>query len=167
MKIAVASDHAGFGLKSRILRYLKEKNIQGIDFGASGRDSVDYPDFAIEAATSVAGGETDYGILICGTGIGMSIAANKVPGIRAALCHDLLTAEASRRHNDANILVLGERVLDEESALRIVDAWLQSDFDAGRHQRRIEKIHAIERTHRPEAASSSESSSQDKRHHRS
>lgn len=144
MKITIASDHAGFGLKSRILRYLTEKNLETSDLGPDGRDSVDYPDFAVKVAMSVSAGRSDLGILICGTGIGMSIAANKVPGIRAALCHNVATAEASRRHNDANVLVLGERVLDEATALQIVETWLQSEFDAGRHQKRIEKILAIE-----------------------
>ncbi|HZR47692.1 MAG TPA: ribose 5-phosphate isomerase B [Candidatus Manganitrophaceae bacterium] len=144
MKITIASDHAGFGLKSRILRYLTEKNLETSDLGPDGRDSVDYPDFAVKVAMSVSDGRSDLGILICGTGIGMSIAANKVPGIRAALCHNVATAEASRRHNDANVLVLGERVLDEATALQIVETWLASEFDAGRHQKRIEKIRAIE-----------------------
>lgn len=144
MKITIASDHAGFGLKSRILRYLTEKKVETADLGTAGRDSVDYPDYAVKVAKSVAQGASDRGILICGTGIGMSIAANKVPGVRAALCHNVATAEASRRHNDANVLVLGERVLDEETALQILETWLQSGFDAGRHQKRIEKIEAIE-----------------------
>lgn len=144
MKITIASDHAGFGLKSRILRYLTEKNLETSDLGTDGRDSVDYPDFAVKVAKAVSAGRSDLGILICGTGIGMSIAANKVPGIRAALCHNVATAEASRRHNDANVLVLGERVLDEATALQIVETWLGSEFDAGRHRKRIEKIHAIE-----------------------
>ena len=144
MKITIASDHAGFGLKSRILRYLTEKNLETSDLGTDGRDSVDYPDFAAKVAKSVSDGRSDRGILICGTGIGMSIAANKVPGIRAALCHNVATAEASRRHNDANVLVRGELVLDESTALQIVETWLGSEFDAGRHQKRIEKIDAIE-----------------------
>jgi ribose 5-phosphate isomerase B len=144
MKITIASDHAGFGLKSRILRYLTEKNLETSDLGTTGRDSVDYPDYAVMVAKSVSDGRSDLGILICGTGIGMSIAANKVSGIRAALCHNTATAEASRRHNDANVLVLGERVLDEETALQIVETWLGSEFDAGRHRKRIEKIDAIE-----------------------
>ncbi|TAK02683.1 MAG: ribose 5-phosphate isomerase B [Candidatus Manganitrophaceae bacterium] len=144
MKIAIASDHAGFGLKNRILRFLAEKKMEPLDLGANGRDSVDYPDYAIEVAESVSKGKLDRGILICGTGIGMSIAANKFPGVRAALCHNALTAEASRRHNDANILVLGERVLDEETAVQIVGIWLETEFEAGRHQRRLDKIRAIE-----------------------
>ncbi|MDC4203040.1 MAG: ribose 5-phosphate isomerase B [Candidatus Manganitrophus sp.] len=147
MKLAIASDHAGFGLKNRILRYLSEKKVDAVDFGADGRDSVDYPDYAIQVAESVSKGRLDRGILICGTGIGMSITANKFPGVRAALCHNAVTAEASRRHNDANVLVLGERVLDEETAVQIVRIWLETDFEAGRHQRRLDKIRAIEKVH--------------------
>lgn len=147
MKIAVASDHAGFGLKNRVLRYLAEKQVESVDLGTDGRNSVDYPDYAVEVAESVSKGKFDRGILICGTGIGMSIAANKFPGVRAALCHNAVTAEASRRHNDANILVLGERVLDEEEAVQIVRIWLETDFEAGRHQRRLDKIRAIEEAH--------------------
>lgn len=152
MKIAIASDHAGFGLKSRILRYLTEKNLETSDLGTASRDSVDYPDYAVKVAKSVSQGQSDRGILICGTGIGMSIAANKVPGVRAALCHNVATAEVSRRHNDANVLALGERVLDEETALQIVETWLQSGFDAGRHQKRIEKIHEIEQAERADCS---------------
>lgn len=146
MKIAIASDHAGFGLKNRILRQLAEKKVDAVDFGTDSRDSVDYPDYAVGVAESVSKGKLDRGILICGTGIGMSITANKFPGVRAALCHNAVTAEASRRHNDANILVLGERVLDEETAVQIVRIWLETDFEAGRHQQRLDKIRAIENT---------------------
>lgn len=154
MKIAIASDHAGFGLKNRILRYLAEKKVETVDFGTDNRDSVDYPDYAIEVAESVSKEKFERGILICGTGIGMSITANKFPGVRAALCHNAVTAEAGRRHNDANILVLGERVLDEETAVQIVRIWLETDFEAGRHQRRLDKIRAIEKT-RPDLPRSS------------
>lgn len=147
MKLAIASDHAGYGLKNRILRYLSEKKVNAVDFGTDGRDSVDYPDYAIQVAEAVSKGNLDRGILICGTGIGMSITANKFPGVRAALCHNAVTAETSRRHNDANVLVLGERVLDEETAVQIVRIWLETDFEAGRHQRRLDKIRAIEKTH--------------------
>ncbi|MGB3943067.1 MAG: ribose 5-phosphate isomerase B [Candidatus Manganitrophaceae bacterium] len=144
MKIVVASDHAGVGLKEGILRFLLDKKVEAVDRGTNGGDSVDYPDFAIEVAESVSRGEIDRGILICGTGIGMSIAANKFPGVRAALCHDSLTAEASRKHNDSNILVLGARVLDEKTALTILQIWLTTEFEAGRHQRRLDKIRIIE-----------------------
>jgi ribose 5-phosphate isomerase B len=151
MKITIASDHAGFGLKSRILHYLAGKPFETRDLGTDSRNSVDYPDYAVKVAKSVSDGQSDRGILICGSGIGMSIAANKIPGIRAALCHNVTTAEASRRHNDANILVLGERVLDEETALQIVEIWLHSGFEAGRHQKRIEKIDAIEQMERADS----------------
>jgi ribose 5-phosphate isomerase B len=160
MKIAIASDHAGFGLKNRILRYLAEEKVEAVDFGTDGRDSVDYPDYAIEVAESVSKGKLERGILICGTGIGMSITANKFPGVRAALCHNAVTAEASRRHNDANILVLGERVLDEEMAVQIVRIWLETDFEAGRHQRRLDKIRALEKAHPDPPRSSGGCSSQ-------
>ncbi|MFQ5779474.1 MAG: ribose 5-phosphate isomerase B [Nitrospiria bacterium] len=146
MKITIASDHAGFEFKRRIRRYLSEKNIEHLDVGTDNNDSVDYPDYAIKVAESVSKGEIDRGILICGTGIGMSIVANKFRGVRAALCHNATTAEASRRHNDANILVLGGRVLDEEEVLSIVEVWLQTDFDGGHHQRRLEKILEIEKS---------------------
>lgn len=154
MKIAIASDHAGFGLKSRILRYLSEKKVEAADLGTHGRDSVDYPDYAVEVAEAVSKGKVDRGILICGTGIGMSIVANKVQGVRAALCHDEVTAHASRRHNDANILVLGERVLDEEKAVAVLETWLATEFEAGRHQRRLDKIRSIEAAQQAEPQSS-------------
>ncbi len=147
MKIIVASDHAGFEFKSRILRYLSENKIETIDLGTETNDSVDYPDYASKVAKLISKGEIDRGILICGTGIGMSIVANKFAGVRAALCHNLETAEASRRHNDANILVLGSRVLTEAVALSIVETWLNTAFDGGRHQDRVDKIHAIEKSH--------------------
>jgi len=147
MKIIVASDHAGFEFKNHILRYLSEKEIETLDLGTKNNNSVDYPDYASKVAKLISAGEIDQGILICGTGIGMSIAANKFTGVRAALCHNLETAEASRRHNDANILVLGSRVLTETVALSIVKTWLDTQFDGGRHQDRVDKIHAIEKAH--------------------
>ncbi|MBI3804953.1 MAG: ribose 5-phosphate isomerase B [Nitrospirae bacterium] len=154
MKIAIASDHAGFGLKSRIIRYLTEKKVETLDLGTHSRDSVDYPDYATRVAESVSKGEVDRGILICGTGIGMSIAANKFQRVRAALCHNDATAEASRRHNDANILVLGERVLDEEKAIEILRIWLTTEFEGGRHQNRLDKIQSIEASQQTEPRSS-------------
>lgn len=147
MKITVASDHAGFEFKNRILRYLSENKIESIDLGTENNHSVDYPDYASKVAKLISEGEIDRGILICGTGIGMSIVANKFTGVRAALCHNLQTAEASRRHNDANILVLGGRVLTEDIGLSIVKTWLNTDFDGGRHKDRVDKIHAIEKSH--------------------
>ncbi len=147
MKITLASDHAGFDFKTRILHYLSENNIEGLDLGTDNSNSVDYPDYAIKVARMISEGKTDRGILICGTGIGMSIVANKFSNVRAALCHNKETAEASRRHNDANILVLGGRVLREDTALLIVSVWLNTPFDGGRHQDRIDKIRAIEEAH--------------------
>lgn len=147
MKIIVASDHAGFEFKGHILRYLSGNKIETLDLGTENNYSVDYPDYASKVAKLISRGEIDRGILICGTGIGMSIVANKFTGVRAALCHNLETAKASRRHNDANILVLGGRVLTEAVALSIVETWMNTPFDGGRHQDRVDKIHAIEKAH--------------------
>ncbi|MGM0501238.1 MAG: ribose 5-phosphate isomerase B [Bacillota bacterium] len=140
MKLAIGSDHGGYDLKEEIKELLDEKGIQYEDFGTDSPESVDYPDYATPLAEAVAEGKYDKGILICGTGIGMSIAANKVPGIRAALCHDVFSARATREHNDSNILTMGARIIGSELAKAIVDAWLSTDFDGGRHQRRIDKI---------------------------
>ncbi|NLT94358.1 MAG: ribose 5-phosphate isomerase B [Clostridia bacterium] len=144
MRIALGSDHGGFLLKEEIKKYLEKKGIEYKDFGTNSTDSCDYPDIALPAAQAVASGQFDRGILICGTGIGIGIAANKVPGIRAALCHDTFSARASREHNNANILTMGERVIGRGLALDIVDVWLNTEFAGGRHQRRVEKIHQIE-----------------------
>lgn len=157
MRISVASDHAGFDFKNHILKYLAENEIVGIDLGTDDSNSVDYPDYASKAAKLISSGEVDRGILICGTGIGMSIVANKFAGVRAALCHNEMTAEASRRHNDSNILVLGGRVLRDEAVISILKVWLRTPFDGGRHQDRIDKIHAIENAHGIAAAISIES----------
>ena len=140
MKIAIGSDHRGYEVKRRLLARLKALNHDVHDLGTDSRDSVDYPDFAFRVATAVSQGEVERGILICGTGIGMSIAANKVPGVRAAPCHDSITAEMSRRHNDANILCLSADLLGEELIERMVRIWLDTDFEGGRHARRVEKI---------------------------
>ena len=145
MKIAIASDHGGCGLKEKIVELLKEKGLETTDYGVDNPESVDYPDYGIKVANAVSKGVADRGILSCGTGIGMSIVANKFPNVRAALCYDMYTARMSRLHNDANILVLGGRVLDKEIALLMVDAWLRTDFEGGRHQRRLDKINEIER----------------------
>jgi len=142
VKIAIASDHGGFELKESLKKQFAADAFS--DFGTQNLDSVDYPDFAREVATRVATHEFDRGILICGTGIGISIAANKIKGIRAALCHDVFTAEMARKHNDANILAMGGRVLDEKTAFEITDVFLHTDFEGGRHQRRLEKIAALE-----------------------
>ncbi|MBO8168521.1 MAG: ribose 5-phosphate isomerase B [Thermoanaerobacteraceae bacterium] len=144
MKIALGSDHGGYQLKETIKAFLDELGMEYKDFGTDCEESVDYPDFALKVAEAVAGGQYDRGILICGTGIGIGIAANKVLGIRAALCHDVFSAKASREHNDANILSLGQRVIGPGLALEIVKAWLSTGFAGGRHQRRVDKIKAIE-----------------------
>ena len=142
--IALACDHAALQLKEEIKKHLEQKGLQYKDFGTFTADSCDYPDFAYPVAKSVADGECDRGILVCGTGIGMSICANKVKGVRCALCGDCFSAEATRRHNDANILAMGARVIGTGLALKIVDAFLDTPFEGGRHQRRIDKITQIE-----------------------
>jgi ribose 5-phosphate isomerase B len=148
LKIAVGSDHGGFLLKDVIMKYLKEKDIDFTDFGCFTTESVDYPDIGQAVGEAVAAGEYDKGIICCGTGIGISISANKVPGVRAALCGDCFSAKASREHNDANVLALGERVIGAELAKMIVDTWLNSEFQGGRHSRRVEKIAKIEEKYR-------------------
>jgi ribose 5-phosphate isomerase B len=141
MKIVIGSDHRGFHVKQRIVGLLRTLSHEVRDLGVvSGDISVDYPDFAFDVARLVGTGEAERGVLICGTGIGMCIAANKVTGVRAACVHDIITAEMSRRHNDANVLCMSADMLGEELIDRIVRVWLTTDFDAGRHQRRVEKI---------------------------
>jgi len=147
MKIAIASDHGGLELKKEIIRYLEEKNIEYKDFGNFSTESVDYPDYAFPCAEAVARGEYDRGIIVCGTGIGVSIAANKVRGIRAALCHDTFSARMTRMHNDSNVLTMGGRVVGPGLAIDIVDVWLNTEFEGGRHKRRIEKIAEYEEQH--------------------
>lgn len=142
--IGIGSDHGGFNLKNEIVKFLKAKGYEVKDFGTYNTDSVDYPDFGQTVAEAVSRGECDKGIVICGTGVGISIAANKVKGIRAALCTDTYMARMTREHNDANILALGERVLGVGVALDIVETWLGTQFVGGRHQQRIEKIAQIE-----------------------
>lgn len=144
MKIGIGSDHGGYDLKESIKKHLMEKNIEVVDFGTNSLDSVDYPDFGKAVAEAVVAKEVDRGIVICGTGIGISIAANKVKGIRAALCSDSYSARMSMEHNNANVLALGARVLGEGLALDIVDSWINSKFQAGRHERRVNKISDIE-----------------------
>lgn len=144
--IAIASDHAGYELKSEIVRHLTEKGIEFEDFGTcDGTTSVDYNDFGVTVADAVARGTHERGIVVCGTGIGISISANKVPGIRAALCTDSYMARMSREHNDANILALGGRVVGAGVAVDIVDTWLSASFLGGRHQRRVDKFSDIEK----------------------
>jgi ribose 5-phosphate isomerase B len=147
MKIVVGSDHRGFEAKKRILLLLEQLGHETLDMGTNGPESVDYPDFAIQVAQAVGEKRVDRGILICGTGIGMCIAANKVHGVRAAPCHDSITAEMSRRHNDANILCLSGDLLGEELIDRMVRIWLQTEFESGRHARRVEKIEHFEKNH--------------------
>lgn len=140
IKIAIGADHGGFRLKETIIKHLRGLNLEFQDFGTFDEQSCDYPEYAKKVASAVASGEFSKGILVCGTGIGISIAANKIKGIRAALCSDTFSAKASRAHNDANILCLGQRVIGEGLALDIVDAWLASEFEAGRHANRVSKI---------------------------
>ena len=140
MKIAVGSDHRGYEVKRRIVSLLGRLNHEVIDVGPSSPDSVDYPDFAFEVAKRVSAGQVERGILICGTGIGMCIAANKVPRVRAAPCHDSITAEMSRRHNDANVLCLSADLLGDELIDRMIRIWLSTEFEGGRHARRVDKI---------------------------
>lgn len=144
MKVVIASDHGGFRLKEEIVKQLESKNIEYEDYGAYSEESVDYPDYGQRVGEAVASGKFDRGIVICGTGIGISIAANKVPGVRAALCGDCFSAKASREHNNANVLALGERVTGVELAKMIVDIWLETEFLGGRHERRVGKIGTIE-----------------------
>lgn len=143
-KLVIGSDHGGFTLKEAIKKHLAERGVAVMDMGTHSLDSVDYPDVAVAVARAVAAGEYERGILICGTGVGVSIAANKVPGIRAALCHDTFSAAMSREHNDANILTMGERVIGQGLACMIVDTWLSSAFTGGRHARRVEKLNALD-----------------------
>ncbi|MCM0649779.1 ribose 5-phosphate isomerase B [Clostridium swellfunianum] len=145
MKIAVGSDHAGLSLKKEVLKHLQAKGIEFEDFGTYAEASCDYPDFAEKVAEEVVSRRFDFGILVCGTGIGISIAANKVPGVRAALCSDTFSAHACREHNDANILALGARIVGVGIALDIVDSFLGAKFEGDRHQKRIDKISQIEK----------------------
>lgn len=144
MKIGIGSDHGGFELKESIKDYLNKEGIEFIDFGTYSKDSVDYPDFGKKVAEAVVSNEVDRGIVICGTGIGISIAANKVRGIRCALCSETYSARMSREHNDANMLALGARVLGVDLALEIVSTWIKSEFQGGRHEIRVNKISEIE-----------------------
>ena len=140
MKIAIAADHGGYELKNRIADYLIELGHTVTDFGTNSADSVDYPDYAFLASKAVADNSHEFGILICGSGIGMSICANKVKGIRCALCSEPVSARLSRQHNDANILALGARIIGVEMAKAIVDAFLNEKFEGGRHEKRVSKI---------------------------
>ncbi len=140
LRIAIGSDHGGYEYKEQIVSHLKEKVYECVDVGTYSTDSCDYPVIARAVTTKITTGEADRGILICGTGIGMSIVANKVKGIRAALCGDTFSARASRAHNNSNVLCLGERVIGINLAMDIVDIWLESKFEGGRHQRRVDMM---------------------------
>jgi ribose 5-phosphate isomerase B len=144
MKIAISSDHGGNRLRHEIMDLLSELGLDYEDFGPDSDESVDYPDYAKPVADGVASGKFDRGILICGTGIGMSIAANKVKGIRCALVHDVFSAKATRGHNDSNILAMGERVIGPGLAREVATAWLDTSFEGGRHERRVAKLTELE-----------------------
>ena len=143
MKISIASDHGGFALKQEIAEYLRQQGHEVLDCGCHSTESCDYPDFGAAAAKAVASGECERGVVICSTGIGISIAANKVPGIRCALCGDIYSAEMDRRHNNANVLAMGAHLTAPVLAKKILDVLLSTEFEGGRHQRRIDKIDHI------------------------
>lgn len=147
MKVIISGDHAGMTLRNEVQGILEEKGIEYEDVGAACTTSVDYPDYAFEPAERVAKGEFDRGIFICGTGVGISISANKVKGVRCALVHDVFSAKATRQHNNANILAMGERVIGPGLAREIVTTWLETEFEGDRHERRVEKISAYEQNH--------------------
>ncbi len=149
-KIVLGADHAGFALKEKVREYLTSKGLEVDDQGPLTPDPVDYPDYAEKVATRVASKEADYGVLMCGTGLGVAIAANKVRGIRAATCNDTLSAHFARAHNDANVLALGGRLVDDATARKILDVWLATPFEGGRHARRVEKIAAIDQKNHSE-----------------
>ncbi len=148
MKIAIGSDHRGFEVKQRMVPTLQKAGHEVLDLGTCSGESCDYPDFAFAVAQAVSGQRAERGILVCGTGIGMAIAANKVAGVRAAPCHDSITAEMSRRHNDANVLCLSADLMGDELIDRTVRIWLETAFEGGRHARRVEKIGRFEQEHR-------------------
>ncbi|HEY2828268.1 MAG TPA: ribose 5-phosphate isomerase B [Pirellulales bacterium] len=149
MKIAIGCDHRGFGVKTKLVEVVTKLGHEVTDVGSFGDDSCDYPDLAADVGRKVSTGEVDRGILVCGSGIGMCIAANKIPGVRAAPCHDDLTAEMSRRHNDLNVLCLSADMLGERLIDRLVEVWLNTPFEGGRHSRRLEKITELERSQKP------------------
>ncbi len=145
MKLAIASDHGGFHLKNAILKFLQSRKIELVDFGVAEETSVDYPDYAAHVAEEVATGRADGGILVCGTGIGMAITANKFKGVRAAVVTDEYTAKMSKEHNNANVIALGGRVLNPDQGIATVQSWLDAAFESGRHQRRLDKIAELEK----------------------
>ena len=143
-KIAIASDHGGFDLKENIIAFLLKKGLEIDNLGAHSTDSVDYPDYGIKLAQAITDKKFVRGILICGTGVGMSIVVNRFPGIRGALCSDVYTAKMCREHNDSNILIMGGRVIEVSLAIEILETWLNTEFEGGRHQRRLDKIKNID-----------------------
>jgi len=143
--VALGADHAGFPLKEDLKAWLIAEGYDVVDFGTQSADSVDYPDYAAAVGSAVTAGKADRGVLVCGTGIGMAMVANKVPGVRAAACSDAYTARMSREHNDANILGLGARITGREAAIEILETWLRAEFAGGRHARRVEKIVELDR----------------------
>ena len=143
-KIAIASDHGGFALKESLVGTLRDKGFEIDDLGPSNADSVDYPDYGIKLAHAIVEQKVERGIVICGTGVGMSIVVNRFPGVRGTLCSDIYTAKMSREHNDSNILIMGGRVIGKDLALEIVGIWLKTEFEGGRHQRRLDKINEID-----------------------
>ncbi|MDU4278048.1 MAG: ribose 5-phosphate isomerase B [Finegoldia magna] len=145
MKIAIAADHGGFELKDSMVEYIKSLGNEVVDLGTNSADYVDYPDYAKKVCEEIQQGNSDLGILICGTGIGMSLAANKFEGIRAACVSDVYSAKMSRNHNNANVLCIGARVIGDEVAKLIIKTFLENEFEAGRHQRRVDKIMAFEK----------------------
>lgn len=145
MKVALGNDHAGLGLRNTVIGYLLGKGYEVVDFGTDSPQSTDYPIYGKAVAEAVASGECEFGVLICGTGIGISIAANKVKGIRAAACSDPVSASLSRRHNNANVIAFGARIVGPETALAILDAFFEAEFEGGRHQRRIDEIADMEK----------------------
>ncbi|WP_026893500.1 ribose 5-phosphate isomerase B [Clostridiisalibacter paucivorans] len=145
MKIAIGSDHGGLELKEHVKKYLLDKGVDVVDCGTNSSESVDYPDFAYKVAEAVKDGKCSNGIVVCGTGIGISIAANKVAGIRCALCGDCYSAKMAKEHNNANMLALGGRVVGKDLALEIVNSWINAEFQGGRHERRVNKITDIEK----------------------
>ena len=149
-QIALGSDHAGFPLKEKVREYLRRKGIAVRDLGTNSLESVDYPDYAEKVARQVAQGQADWGILICGTGLGMALAANQVPGIRALPCNDTISAHFARAHNNGNVLTMGGRLLDQATMEKIVDTWLATPFEGGRHEARVKKIDAIRESYHPE-----------------
>lgn len=151
MKIIIGSDHLGFDLKEIIKEHLKSKGIEVVDVGVHDKTPVDYPDIGLALAEKVASGDFERGILICGTGIGMAIVANKVPGVRAAVCHDIYSAERARKSNNAQVMTMGALVVGAELAKKLVDVWLESEFQGGRSLPKVEKINRIDMKYRRQA----------------